>query len=255
MQKERFTYILEKLDQNGKVSVSDLCRELQVSEMTIRTDLNILDRSGLLKRIHGGAKRIGEYLYKDSIRENLYLNAASKISIARIACQQIYSGSTLFIDDSSTCLYLVRQLRNAPSKEVTVYTNSVLAAMELLESSHIHLHLIGGEMTGNLGATSGPAAESFVSSLTADLCFLGANGISVRHGVSVIGYPQAKLKQSMMKASRRHLLLADSQKLNLDFLSVICPLSEIDLLITAGKIPASLLEQLQKQTTVLRADC
>ncbi len=77
MQKERFTYILEKLDQKGKVSVSDLSRELHVSEMTIRTDLNLLDRSGLLMRVHGGAKRIGESLYKDSIRENLYQNTAN----------------------------------------------------------------------------------------------------------------------------------------------------------------------------------
>lgn len=255
MQKERFTYILEKLDQKGKVSVSDLSRELHVSEMTIRTDLNLLDRSGLLMRVHGGAKRIGESLYKDSIRENLYQNTANKISIARSACEQICSGNTLFVDDSSTCLYLIRQLKKDPSKEVTLYTNSVFAAMELLECPHIRVHLIGGELNGNLGATSGPASESFVSSFMADLCFLGANGFSVSHGVSVIGYPQARLKQCMMKASRRHILLADSHKYDLNFLSVVCPLSDIHLLITAGSISASALEQLEGQTSVLRADC
>ena len=254
MQKERFTYILEKLGQKGSVTVSELCRELQVSEMTVRTDLNALDRSGLLKRVHGGAKRIGEYLYKDSIRNNMYRNADNKISIARAAYRQIHSGDTLLIDDSSTCLYLIRQLKNDPSKAITLYTNSVLAAMELLESSHIRLHLIGGELTGNLGATAGAAAEHFVSSIGADLCFLGANGISAEQGVSVIGYPQAKLKQSILKASRKHILLADSHKFDLNFLSVVCPLSDIDLLITAGKFSGHTLTLFQKHTIVLRAD-
>lgn len=253
MQKERFTYILEKLDQKGKVYVSDLCRELHVSEMTIRSDLNALNSLGLLKRTHGGAEQIGEHLYKGDIRENLYRNAGSKIAIAKTACVQITDGARIFVDDSSTCIYLIQQLKKDPSRRVTLYTNSVLIAAELLDIPHIRLHLVGGEMTGNLGSTSGSDTEQSIASISADLCFFGCNGISLEHGASVIGYPQMKVKQAMLRSCRKNILLADSHKFGLDYLSVICPLSEIDCIITDRELPDEMLFAFRQRVHILTA--
>ena len=253
MQKERVAYILEKLDQKGRLLVSELSRELHVSEMTIRLDLRLLSDQGLVRRVHGGAERAGESLYKGDIRQNLYRNAAAKLAIAKAAVRQIHPGDALLVDDSSTCLYLLRQIKKDPSLGVTVYTNSILAAAELLDTPHIHLFLIGGECSRNLAATSGPAAEQELAAIRADHCIIGANGVSPEAGVSVIGYSQMKIKQAMLTASRHHILLADSHKFNLQFLSVVCPLSDIDLLITDSDSSEELLAPYLKQTAVLRA--
>ena len=253
MQEERIAYILEKLDQQGKVLVSELSRELHVSEMTIRLDLKFLNDQGLIRRVHGGATPAGESLYKGDIRQNLCRNAGGKISIAKAACSLLKPGDTVLIDDSSTCLYLIRQIKKEVSKPITLYTNSILAAAELLDVKHVRLHLIGGEIAGNLAATSGPDAEQSVASLKADLCFFGTNGVSCETGASVIGYSQMRLKQTMLSASRKHILLADSHKFGLQFLSVICPLSEIDLIITDSGLSAAKLEAFQKQASVLRS--
>ena len=150
-------------------------------------------------------------------------------------------------------LYLIRQIKKEVSKPITLYTNSILAAAELLDVKHVRLHLIGGEIAGNLAATSGPDAEQSLASLKADLCFFGTNGVSCETGASVIGYSQMRLKQTMLSASRKHILLADSHKFGLQFLSVICPLSEIDLIITDSCLSAAKLEAFQKQASVLRS--
>ena len=253
MQEERITYILEKLDRQGRVLVSELSRELHVSEMTIRLDLKALSAQGLIRRVHGGAEPAGENLYKADIRQNLLRNAGGKLAIARAACARVAPGSTILVDDSSTCLYLIRQLKQDTAKQITLYTNSILAAVELLDAKHIHLHLIGGEITGNLASASGPDAEQGLSAVKADLCFFGANGVSCEAGASVIGYSQMRLKQTMLSASRKHILLADSHKFGLQFLSVICPLSEIDLIITDSGLSPEALASCEALASVLCA--
>ena len=112
------------------------------------------------------------------IRDRVYRNAAAKIAIARRAYRELRAHDTVLIDDSSTCLYLV-QLMKEEGVPLTVVTNSVIAAGELMNLDHVRLFMIGGEVFGNLAATAGETGEREVLDYHADILFMGANGVDV----------------------------------------------------------------------------
>lgn len=241
MKKDRFSLILEMLDEKGSVQVAQLAKKLQVSEVTIRSDLNIMSSRGLLERIHGGARKLGDNLYKGKVQETVYRNTGNKMAIAKAAYDRLTDGDTILIDDSSTCLYLVRQFRKHPEKKINIFTNSIFAAAELLEARHVSLYVLGGEISGNLGSTFGKAGRMELQEIHADYCFLGANGISAGRGASIMGYPQMKTKQAMMRAADQKILLVDSHKFGLEFSSVIATASQFDAILTDGFYPSKAL--------------
>lgn len=236
MQEERFRYILKELDFKGKVQVSVLAKKLHVTEATLRSDLNCLARKDLLVRVHGGAVKKSESQYKDDTQETVYQNAGNKLIIAKAAYSLLYPGVTIFIDDSSTCLYLIRMLKEDTGMNCQVITNSVYVITELAKTAHVTLLLLGGEVSKNLRSTSG--YEERFEDFYADFCFLGANGVSVKQGVSVIGYAQAKTKRMMMSHSETKVLLVDSQKFGHLFSSVIAPVEQFDYIFTDGMTPS-----------------
>lgn len=243
MKKDRYSLILEILDEKGSIQVSQLAAKLGVSEVTVRSDLKILSEQGLLKRVHGGACRQGENLYKGNVRETVYRNTHHKMLIAGKAFAMLHTGDTVLLDDSSTCLYLAKRIAGCGEKKLNVLTNSVFAAVELLPAKHVSLFLLGGEVSQNLGSTSGQTAESELKKVQADYCFIGANGITADTGATVIGYSQMKTKQAMMSAAGRKILLADSHKFGQEFSSVVAPLSDFDAVITDGLSSSEALEE------------
>lgn len=230
---ERLVYILRELDEKQCVRISNLARSLHVSEVTVRQDLTMLEGEGLVRRVHGGAVKAGDSIYRKDTRETVYRNAAAKIAIARRAYRELRAHDTVLIDDSSTCLYLV-QLMKEEGVPLTVVTNSVIAAGELMNLDHVRLFMIGGEVFGNLAATAGETGEREVLDYHADILFMGANGVDVDAGVTVIGYPQMMMKKAMRKCAKRTVLLADGGKLGKRYLSEVCVLSGVDMIITDG---------------------
>ena len=230
---ERLVYILRELDEKQCVRISNLARSLHVSEVTVRQDLTMLEGEGLVRRVHGGAVKAGDSIYRKDTRETVYRNAAAKIAIARRAYRELRAHDTVLIDDSSTCLYLV-QLMKEEGVPLTVVTNSVIAAGELMNLDHVRLFMIGGEVFGNLAATAGETGEREVLDYHADILFMGANGVDVDAGVTVIGYPQMMMKKAMRKCAKRTVLLADGGKLGKRYLSEVCALSGVDMIITDG---------------------
>lgn len=254
MKKERFAYILRVLDRKNVVYVSQLARELGVSEMTIRTDLGELAEQNLLVRIHGGAKKCGEHLYKENVQMSIYKNSAAKQAIAKAARRMIKSGDTVLLDDSSTCLYLAREIADHTSAKITVYTNSVLAAKELLDAQTVSLHLIGGEVSPNLAAAWGKAAVRQLEEIgSASLCFLGANGISAKEGISVIGYPQMYVKQAMIRISKQSVVLADSTKFGQIYASTVAQIQDVDAILTNKDTGTEDMREIKKAGKLLTA--
>ena len=240
MQEERFQYILKELDRKGQVQVALLAGRLKVSEVTVRSDLAVLASRGMLERVHGGAVKKADYQYKSRTKDTVYRNTSRKIAIAREAMKMVEPGMTLLIDDSSTCLYLVRLLRDTPAAHCVVITNSVYAVMELLEADHVNVRLLGGEVSKNLGATYN--FDDHGRELHADICFIGANGVSVDKGATVIDYPQREAKQFLLSGADRKVLLADSSKFDRSYASVVAPIQAFDLIITDCGLPCELAE-------------
>lgn len=229
--KERIDYILEKLDRNGHIYVSNLAADLSVSEVTIRSDICMLEKIGVLRRVHGGAQQTSDLFFKKDIRRSLNENIECKLAISRTAFKYIFEGATIIIDDSSTCFYLAKEIRDKQLR-VTIITNSIYIANELLKSTHSTVCLLGGVMSKYLGSTSGRVTVQELENIHADYCFISSNGVSWSTGVTVIDYQQMLVKKSMMKASAKKFLLVESKKFGVDYPFVVDSLSAFDQIVT-----------------------
>lgn len=236
MQHRRLEYIIGELEEKNYVKVNSLKEKLQVSEVTIRHDLNTLAERGLLKRTHGGAVKIGENVYKNYTKESVYKNVNNKVMIASCAYQFIQNGDTVAIDDSSTCLYLAKKIKEREDKHLTVVTNSVLVATELMNAKKVAVYLVGGQMSGNLESTMGDMTERGFMEFSIDKNFFSTNGVDFYSGISVIGYPQMKIKKAMIKSAKENYLLADSRKFGQKYLSVVGNMEQMTNVITDKEI-------------------
>lgn len=233
--KKRLLNILEEVDIRGKVRVSTLADKLQVSEMTIRKDLNFLSQENLLRRTYGGAEKCAEHFYKRSIKSDLFIKASAKIMIAKTAYEEIENHHTVIMDGSSTCVYLARIIKENKEKSIVLITNSILVANEVLEASHVNLILLGGNVQRNLASTEGESVMEELRKQRGDICFFSSNGIDVEKGITVVDYEQMLIKKAMIKNSKKVCMLADSSKLGKSYASEICAFQDIwKIIISSG---------------------
>lgn len=252
MDRTRKRKILEKVDADGYITVGTMSRLLGCTEATLRRDLKKLDEMGLLKRVHGGAIKIGSNFVYNNVREALYQKIYEKMEIAKVAYDCIETGETIFVDDASTCIHLGNLIMNNRDKNVSVVTNSIILAEKLLDCSHVNLTMIGGTVAKNLASTEGDMALAQINKIHADKAFIGVNGIDFMQGITLTGYPQQKMKQKMMEASKESYILADSSKFEKSYMSRLCGIKEPTAIITDQNIVSGLLmEAREKGITIL----
>lgn len=233
---ERRRAILRELEEKGKVRVAELSKELGCSEVTIRSDIKDMDMEGLLQRIHGGAiKREESPIRKYSV-ESIYRHTDRKKQIAACAYDYIEDRDTIIIDDASTSFYLAVHIKQHPEKRVAVVTNSLLAGNELSGAKHVDLYLIGGHVGGHLAATMGDAAIENMQNFHVDKAFIGVHGINFEVGLTSIATPQMQVKHAILNAAKEVYVLADSSKFGGGYLTVICPLKDVDKIITDAEV-------------------
>lgn len=231
---KRLFSILEEVDIHGSVLVSTLADKLQVSEMTIRKDLDYLDQEQLLKRKYGGAEKCGEHFYKRSARNDLFIKASAKIALAKTAYGEINSQDTVIMDGSSTCIYLARVIRENPRKSVVLVTNSILAANEVMEAAHVNLILLGGNVQRYQAVTAGETVTEELKEIKGDICFFSPNGIDAEKGITVVDYGQMLIKRAMINQSEKTCILADCSKVGSSYASRVCGLEEIWKIMISG---------------------
>lgn len=227
---EREQMILQLLRESEVMSVSSLSSRLQISEATVRRDLQSMQERGLLKRVHGGASivegmRLDEPVFSD--KEALFLE--EKRRIAEGASQMICDHDTIYLDGGSTVLTLARMLE--VRKDLTIVTNSLMAASLLQESGH-HLFLTGGEFRGISRTLVGPLTASILETLTFDKAFMGTIGFSLETGMTTTDANEAYTKRLAMQRSREVFLLADHSKLGAQSFCRCGGVEDLDVLIT-----------------------
>lgn len=227
---ERREKILQALTDQYTVKVTDLSRELYVSEATIRRDLEKLERSGHLKRIYGGAMQVGSIDTETPVAVRRQLNAAAKGKIAQLAIREIKSGQIIAMDSSTTVLYLAPHLRSF--ENLTVLTHGVKTVEDLQHFKNINLYCSGGLMLRNSYSFSGEYARRFFSSYYTDIAFFACKGISMEHGISWAYDEEAALRKIMLNNTRKRILLCDSTKFNATYTSTLFGFESIDILIT-----------------------
>ncbi|MDD9267394.1 DeoR/GlpR family DNA-binding transcription regulator [Paenibacillus sp. GCM10023248] len=225
----RHSKMIELLNQTGSIKVSELSKAYQVTEKTIREDLEKLEASGILKRVHGGAVLVESSSSLLPIHKRRVRQQAEKEQIAASACRWIEDGQILLLDGGSTTLELAKLIVH---RTLTVITNDTKIASVLADCQQIELCLLGGYRRKGTYTIIGPSAIQMVDELNVDIAFLGCTGIDAERGISVFHRDEAELKKRMIRASKKTILLTDHTKFDQTALVSFASLKEIDLLIT-----------------------
>lgn len=231
--------ILSAVEQKGSVEVKELAEQLQTSEITIRRDLALLAEKGLLFRTHGGAVKLS--LAKDPVTfvSKAARNLAEKEHIARLAAGTIQEGETIFIDCGSTTFLLCQYLKHL---HVKVVTNSLPVMNELMGSA-VELNLAGGQVDMERQAVHGIMAIEHLKRYKVDKAFIGADGISLRRGLSSNSEKEASISIAAAGRASKVYLLCDSSKLEQEKYFQFAPLSLVHTLVTDRQAPVELLKQ------------
>ncbi|SHG26420.1 DeoR/GlpR family DNA-binding transcription regulator [Ornithinibacillus halophilus] len=245
---KRREWILQLLKDNGKVEIDELARELDVSTMTIRRDLDQLEEDGQVIRIHGGA-----VLPKPLITETPFITKESKRmdqkrAIANKAISYIKDGQTILLDSGTTTLELARLLKQR--ENLTIITNDIKIAAELLDSQ-LRVIVTGGELQNDVGALFGPQTHQLLKDIHVDLFFLGAHAIDLKAGVTSPTFEKSLVKQLMIQSAENTWLLADSSKIQQKAFSKVCDLKEINGFITDNEISIDTKKELSEFIEVL----
>ena len=245
LNEERRRAILDILTREGRVFVHDLAPQLRTSQVTIRKDLEVLHRRGLVQRTHGGALPAQEItLATTELAERKGHHNAARHAIARAASGLAVEGQTIALNSGPITELIAHELKNR--RHLTVVTHSLRIAAELARSE-IKVVLTGGELRINSFALVGPLAESSLKRLSADLLFLEPGGFDAQFGLTTADMLEAQVSRLMIRIARQTVLVCDSSKLGHRCLSSIAPPSVVHRIISCGRISESELKAIKDQ--------
>ena len=230
---ERRQSILNKLHKNKSVKVNNLSKEFNVSKETIRRDLEKLQNKNFLKKIHGGAVPINK---KEELSFNIRKkqNIKEKKEIVNKALNYINEGDTIFLDISSTAMFLARELKKI--KNITIITNSAKIVTELANNKEITVISTGGILIPNSISFVGPHANSMVNNYFADKFFASCKGISAKYGATDSSDLEIEVKKNMVDRSSEVIILADYSKFKERGLSSFAELDKINKIISDNSL-------------------
>jgi DeoR family transcriptional regulator of aga operon len=234
-QEVRLTAILSALQQSGSVSVEGLSKELDVSLVTIRRDLDELESRGVLRRTHGGAVSIEPLFYEPFRNDRSFLAqverfAEEKRRIGRAAAALIQEGEIIALTPGTTTTEVIRGI--PLNRKITVVTSTVNVAMELSKRKDLEVFVTGGHLRGDWFSLVGPTAAQSLSQVMIHTLFIGADGIDANYGVSCFSPDEAQLNSTMVKHAQRKIAVVDHSKFGVIAGWRICHTSELDILIT-----------------------
>jgi DeoR/GlpR family transcriptional regulator of sugar metabolism len=225
---DRQRLIIDKVMLHRKVDSDHLALELNVSGDTIRRDLNELDKKGMLTKVHGGAVSSIQKLFH--YNETAVFNREKKKIIAAKAIHFLEDGMVAILSGGTTNLVFVSTLPK--DLKATIYTFSLEIALQLTEHPLIETIFIGGKIQKKSMITVGIDVFQILSKIHADICFVGASGITRDEGITDEGYEVALIKKAMIDSSDKTISLITCNKLNIRHNYSVCPLSEIDVIVT-----------------------
>jgi DeoR/GlpR family transcriptional regulator of sugar metabolism len=228
LKKERQAYILHQVNLHNKVLSSSLCMEINVSEDTIRRDLQELAEEGKIIKVHGGALSPSfNHVYFPT---NGVYSQTQKKRIAQKAISLIDNGMFILTSGGTTIIEMARIL--PPQLKATFISGSIPAILEYMHHPNIDVILIGDKISKNSKITVGSQAIARIKEVKADICFLGTNAIDIHQGVTDNDWEVVELKKAMIASSKQVVCLSISEKINTAQPIKVCDLDDIDILIT-----------------------
>lgn len=228
---ERIRGILEYIELKGSAQVRELAGIQNVSEATIRRDLMELEKSGNIRRTHGGAVMVSRSTsYERIYQEKISLYTEEKKRIGQAACNYVSDGDTLFLDSGTTVYQLARRLSIKKNLTVITYDLTIANTIELHPSSY--MIVTGGIRRSSYNVLIGSVTENFIRQIRVDKVFLSADAVDPFFGVSNANFVEAEIKSLIVKAGKEVILLADQSKFGNTALAKVCELTDIQHIIT-----------------------
>ena len=245
---QRWDNLRALIRDSGVIRVEDLCRRLKVSPATVRRDLDQLERSGAIRRVHGGAVSVESRLNEPVFADKTSLAAREKRRIAEAALKFVAPGDTVYLDGGSTVLELARLLRERTN--LTVVTNSLHAAHELAGRGP-RLILIGGELRRLSQTMVGPLTRPVLHELHLDKAFMGTIGFALTEGLTTTDPSEAFTKKLVMGQARQVIVLADSSKAGKVSFASAGEWKDVHVLITDRDVDRDFAKELTKKNIKL----
>ena len=232
---ERRQSLIDMLHKQPGLRVSELAEALDVSQGTVRNDLNALEDEGRLKRVHGGATLTDQDQFQnDSFVRRYHQNVAAKHAIAREAALLVMDGDSVLLDASSTSYYLARAL--SERNKLRVMTNGFEVARELAQNSTNTVILIGGVVNNDSSSVTGLLSEQIIADMHVEKAFFSCSGFSVERGMTEVHFEEAQLKRKAIESSKQVIALVDSSKFGKEDLTPFARPTQITHLFTDTKI-------------------
>ncbi|MBB6735218.1 DeoR/GlpR family DNA-binding transcription regulator [Cohnella zeiphila] len=250
---ERYEKIVQLVNERGSIRVSELSDLCQVTEETIRRDLDRLELAGRLRRSHGGAVSVKDQPQQPEIpySEREITHADEKRRIAAEAVKRIRPKDRILLDASSTAWYMAASMPDIP---LTVLTNSIKVATELAVKEKIEVISTGGILAQRSLSFVGPLAERSLDAYYVDKAFFSCKGVHLERGISESNELQARIKQKMVGMADEVVLLADASKFGVQAFTHVAEMSQVNAIVTDRRLPDETLRRLAElsiETTVV----
>ncbi|MGC9467607.1 MAG: DeoR/GlpR family DNA-binding transcription regulator [Anaerolineae bacterium] len=240
---ERRQAILTMVQQRGRVAVSDLSEHFGVSEVTIRADLQALADQGLVLRTHGGAIPAGYGLQELSLVRRRQQQVEAKNRIAEAASDYVGHGEAVFVDSSSTALAIVDHIKHR--RDITVITNSLVVAQELLGLPNATVVMPGGTLHHDTASLIDASGLALLARYNIARGFFGAHGLTVEDGLTDVSEPEANLKRPIVGMCRHVVAVLDATKWGRSGIASFASVEDIDTVVTDEEAPKEMVAQVR----------
>ncbi len=242
---ERQKAILKAINENDFASIRELSETHEVSEATIRRDIDTLADVGLVGRVHGGAVKLASSSFERFHCEKMKIMTEEKQRIAKAAAMCVLDGDSIFLDSGSTTLFIANELVN--KKNLTVVTDNLDIAYSIKFDTSSSVILTGGLCRRDYSAVVGSLAEDIIRNLKVDIAFVACDSVDSRAGVYNVNYLEIGVKKEIDKCIKKTILVTDHTKFNSHALAHICDLSCIDCIITDDGLSQKHVKALKEQ--------
>lgn len=238
--------MLDAVRDRDYVKVAELADRFSISEVTVRSDLEVLASRGVVRRIRGGAIATDVPRRERAFEESEGEYASEKHAIGRAAAGLVRSGDTVILDVGTTTAAIGQAMAaDTNLQDVVVFTNSLRIAVQLEPViPRFTVVVTGGTLRPLQHSLVNPLGDGVLDRIRADMVFIGCNGVDPVAGITNINLPEAEMKRRMMASGRRRIVVADGSKLGRVELARLCAISDVDLLMTGGSADEMVLADL-----------
>jgi DeoR family fructose operon transcriptional repressor len=232
---ERRKWLIERARMAGRLDVTEVSDELGLARETIRRDLTSLERQGLLRRVYGGAVPVERLRFESNLTMRAQRRQEEKHRIAIAAANLVRSAESIYIDEGYLPQLVAEELKT--SRPITVVTPSLAIATALVSRDNIEVLCVGGRVRAQTLGVVDHWAVGMVESMVLDLAFMGANGVTLEHGMTVPDSAVAAVKMAAIRCSRRRIFVGDSTKFGADSFVRFAQVTDFERIVTDSALP------------------